>query len=753
VPASSLGLVSKQTARTAQGTPFAPPDPPVGMVPRADVLGRLSSPAMRVGVVTAPAGYGKTAHAAVLLRRDERPAAWIDLEDRHCDPRVLLTDLVAALHSVTDLDSDGLVAGGSSSDQFATELAPSLGRALQRCTKPFLLILDDVHLVGVPPASDLLEALIANVPPGSAVVLVGRACRLSALSRQRAEPMLVEIAEEALALEAQDVAEVLAGMGVSAGVEEANRLVADTEGWPVGVRLAGLATLAGVRRGDAPGLSGGEAAVLDYFDSEWLGNLTDDERDFLRRASVLDWMSGALCNAVLDRHDSGEVLHRICADRHLVIPLDRRESAYRMHGLLRDALATDFERRNSPAVREVHRRASSWFEAEGDIDRAVRHAVAAEDFDRTARLVVAHTPSYYTSGRYSTITGWVESIPHDRVVDSTALCLCGALGVLGVGDAAAVSVWLKLGESAAAAAPESDSLAQLCLLNLRCVTTAGPAGSAVADAAVAHGGLPPGIWHAATCLTYGAWSFMVGDDDVAAKVLAEGAAEAGVFGAIALEAYCTSVLAIAAHFEGDAARAWSLARRARSLAVEHGLERTPGMAIVSAVHALAAASTGDPETARADWQLARSQLSYMKDLNGWGNVQTRIALAQTSLVLADRVGAETMLRELRELLVPQPDATRAHAQIAQLEDMVRHLRGNAAIGASSLTTAELRVLHYLPTNLSLAEIGGRLFVSRYTVKTHCASIYRKLNATSRSEAVEAARRFGLLETAAVGETT
>ena len=93
-----------------------------------DVLGWLSSPAMRVGVVTAPAGYGKTAHAAVLLSRDERPAAWIDLVyHRHCDPRVPRSDLVAALHSVTDLDSDGLVAGGSSSDQFATELAPSLG--------------------------------------------------------------------------------------------------------------------------------------------------------------------------------------------------------------------------------------------------------------------------------------------------------------------------------------------------------------------------------------------------------------------------------------------------------------------------------------------------------------------------------------------------------------------------------------------------------------------------------------------------
>jgi LuxR family maltose regulon positive regulatory protein len=244
---------------------------------------------------------------------------------------------------------------------------------------------------------------------------------------------------------------------------------------------------------------------------------------------------------------------------------------------------------------------------------------------------------------------------------------------------------------------------------------------------------------------------MVGDDDVAARVLAEGAAEAGVFGATSMDALCTSVLAIAAHFEGDPTRAWSLTRRARCLAVEHGLERTPSMAIVNAIHALAAASTGDAATARADWQLARSQISHMKDLNGWGNIQTRIALAQTSLVLADRVGAETMLRELRELLVPQPDATRAHAQVAQLEDMVRNLRSNSAIGASSLTTAELRVLHYLPTNLSLAEIGGRLFVSRYTVKTHCASIYRKLNATSRSEAVETARRFGLLEPAPGGE--
>jgi LuxR family maltose regulon positive regulatory protein len=169
------------------------------------------------------------------------------------------------------------------------------------------------------------------------------------------------------------------------------------------------------------------------------------------------------------------------------------------------------------------------------------------------------------------------------------------------------------------------------------------------------------------------------------------------------------------------------------------------MAVVSAVQALAAAGTGDPETAAAHWHTGRAKLARLRDLSGWANVQTRIALANASLLLGDRIGTETMLREARELLIRQPDATNAHTQVEKLEELARHLRRHTAIGSSSLTTAELRVLHYLPTNLSLAEISTRLFVSRYTIKTHCESIYRKLNANSRSEAVSSARRIGLLE--------
>jgi LuxR family maltose regulon positive regulatory protein len=491
-------------------------------------------------------------------------------------------------------------------------------------------------------------------------------------------------------------------------------------------------------------LSGREASVSDYLDSEWLWGLTDAERDFLTRVSPLDWLSGPLCNEVLDRRDAGDVLHQIFRNRLLLIPLDRRADAYRMHGLLRDALQAEVERTDPAGVRLVHQKASAWFETAGDIDRAVRHAVAADDFERAEGLVVEHMPSLYTNGNYTTLDRWIESLPRDQVVRSPALCLCAALTMVGLGRGDALSVWLRLGEHAAASSPEADPVAWLCLLDLRSTANTGPVRPALEDARTAYRGLPPGIWHAASCLAFGVWSWTAGDDR-AVEVLREGVEEAVVHGAPALEACCNAVLAMIAHTERDPARAWPLVERARQLAVDHGLERAPGMAIVSAMHALASASTGDPRTAKDSLQVARNQLAVLKDLSGWANVQTRVALAHTSLLLGDRIGAETMVRESHEFLVRQPDATRAHRQIAELEERIQSMRRHTGIGSSALTTAELRVLHYLPTNLSLAEIGDRLYVSRYTVKTHCGSIYRKLAVGTRSEAVEAARLVGLLE--------
>lgn len=725
---------------------FAAPQPGEGLALRAGVHERLSRPAMRLGVITAPAGYGKTSHAAAWVAGDERPAAWIDLEERHDDALVLLTDLVAALTAVTDFRADGLGLVGATADEYATGVAASLGRALRACTVPFVLVLDDVQRLHDVAATDLVGSLVSNVPVGSVVLLIGRACSLRDLGRLRLDGHLVELGMGDLALDPRDVAFVLSGMGVDALEEDASKVAAETEGWPVGVRLAGLAALADPQGHTESSLllSGRDPSVSDYLESEWLWALTEDERDFLLRVSPLDWLAGPVCNEVLDRNDAGDLLHRIFRNRLLLVPLGRRGDAYRMHGLLREVLEAEFERVDPAGVRMVHQKASAWFETAGDADRAVRHAVAAEDFARAEQLVTEHTPSLHTNGNYATVHRWIESLPREQVVGSVALCLCAALAELGLGHPEKLTVWIRLGEHAAGSSPEVDQTARLCLLDLRSTSNTGPVRSALDDAAEAYQGLPPSIWHAASCLAFGVWSWTVGDE-TAAKILAEGAEEAAVLGAPAIESLCTAMLALIAHSEHDPARAWALVTRARRVAADHGLERAPGQALVSAMHALAAASSGDPDGAKRAWQLARTQLAVLKDLSGWANVQTRVALGHASLLLGDRVGAETVLREAREFLVRQPDAVRAHAQVAELEDLLQQVQRHTTSGSSSLTTAELRVLHFLPTNLTLAEIAARLYVSRYTIKTHCESIYRKLEVGSRSDAVEAARRIGLLE--------
>jgi LuxR family maltose regulon positive regulatory protein len=695
-------------------------------------------------VITAPAGYGKTSHATAWVRLDHRPVAWIDIEGRHDDPAVLLADLVEALREVTDFGGDDLDATRGGPDGYATRVAVALGRAVRRCSAPFVVVLDDIHVLQAQPAMDLVDALISNVPEGSSVLMVGRALRSDAMVRARGELHVTEVHAEDLALDAVGVTQVLTSMEVDANDAEVARILEATEGWPVGVRLAGLASRAAIHAGSAPTLlTGRETHVHEYLTAEWLWDLSEVDRDFLVHVSVLDWLSGPLCNEVLGRHDAGEVLHRIAAERHLVIPLDQRASSYRMHHLLRDALESELERRDEAAARRTHQRASAWYEAADDIDRAIRHAVAAGDLDRAEQLVVTHSARYYTKGLFATIRSWIDSIPRDRVVRNPELALCAALAALGLGDAATLNTWLRVADHAVGSASEQDRLARLCLLDLRSTTSQGPVGQALDDALTAHQGLPPGIWHAASCLACGAWSWMRGDAGAAA-FLVEGAAEAAVFGATSLEAQCAALLALMAHVEGDRRRASELASHAGQVAARAGLEAWTGMAIVHAVRALAAAQLGDPDAAHLHWARGRSHLAGLRDLSGWANVQTRLALAHASLLLGDRIGAETMLREAREMLVQQPDAAGAHRQVAALDALVHQLRRHESIGSSALTTSELRVLHYLPTNLTLAEIAARLYVSRYTVKTHCGSIYRKLCANTRSQAVEAARRIGLL---------
>ena len=183
--------------------------------------------------------------------------------------------------------------------------------------------------------------------------------------------------------------------------------------------------------------------------------------------------------------------------------------------------------------------------------------MAAEDFERAERLVAEHTPMLYTNGKYTTIDRWIESLPHARVCGAPALCWCAALTALGLGHNDALTVWLRLGEHAAEVSPDADPVARLCLLDLRSTTTIGrfdrhsTTRRRPITGFLRASGMPPRAWPTAGGPGSQATT-------TRSEILTEGAEEAAVLGAPALEAYCCALLAMIAHTERDprAAGTW-----------------------------------------------------------------------------------------------------------------------------------------------------------------------------------------------------
>lgn len=706
--------------------------------PLRSVAEKLRQAEGRSALVRAPGGYGKTSQMAAWLADDPRRIAWIVLGRAERDPAVLARRIASSLRGVV---------GTAVQEPGDAPRPPDevVCRALRRAGPPFVLVLDDVQEVEGVPAIDLLDLLVQNVPAGSTVVLVGRSEPPMHVARWRCNDALVDITASDLLIGEHEAAQLLGDLGVTLAGDDIRRLVEETEGWPAGIRLAALALQ---ETGDrlAPArldALGRDRAVARYLREEWVGALRPGDKDLLLRCSGLTLLSGPLCDSVLGRSDSGERLERLSRDRSMVVALDDDGRQYRLHGLLRQVLADDFERSDRDGHRMLAVRASEWFEAADQIDEAVHHAVAAGDLERAARLIRRHAPSFHTLGEYRTVERWVQALDRSHLIESPALCLIASLTALGLGDHEAAAAWVRFGTRVLETGNDADVVTGFQLATLRSLLTVGPIGPALVDALLAHEGLPPGNWHAGAAQALGLAAFAVGDLGRARDAFAEAVTEARLVGAITIEAISRSHLAIIDLAEGNAHRARTGARAARSLLHSHQLEHMPTLVLVTAMSAVVEAMDGDLPLARAEAALTRQHLPRIRSVGATTNVQARLALAHTALLCGDRDEVRSLINETKQFLRSQPDAVQPRAQIEAIDAQLAAY-ARTAIGRSSLSNAELRVLHYLPTNLSLADIGQRLYISRNTAKTHAAAVYRKLNVTSRSDAVVAARAAGLL---------
>src|SRR4051812_4108015 len=739
--------------RGPQGAPGAPagapPRPPFrpGLVARARLVARLAAGRdAPLVLMVAPAGYGKTTTLAEWAEQDERPFAWITLGHEAVDAAGLVAAMAPALDEIQP-GAAGLGPRATRRRDAPDLLVQRLARAVAARRKPFVLVVDDAGaLAASPGAVAALDVLVDHVPPGSQIAIATRT-ELGGLpvARLRAQRRLVELRARDLAMTRAEADALLMGLGLRDG--DVDLLVGRTEGWPAGLCLAALALREQPDRTRALArFAGDDRFIADYVRDELLAGLPRDRLTFLTRTSVLADLSGPLCDAVLARAGSGGTLRDLARSNVMLVPLDRVDGRYRYHGLFAEMLRAELRRNEPQYEAEAHRRASAWHAEGGDVERAIHHATAAGDIGAAARLLWTVGPDHVLGGRGSAVRRWLERFSSQQIAAEPGLALTAAGGRLVGGDYVLVEHWCAAAAQAAAHDPASAVPGGATAVEaLRAAAARG--GTRELGAAAAAVDTAPGgdmRWRSLSALLRGVAAHLGGQAGPARAHLERGALDAAV-AAPAIQVLCLAQLGILALDEDDTAGAELCIARARAQVERVGLGEYPLAALVFAASALARAQRGCVDEAQADLRHGVRLLAQLADFAPWYDAETRVVLARAALRLGDIVGARTLLAEAARLARQLPDAPVLDGWLDAAWERAASFSAAALSGPSALTTAELRVLRLLPTHLSFREIAGRLHVSANTIKTQAHAVYRKLDASSRTEAVAHGRAAGLLD--------
>jgi LuxR family maltose regulon positive regulatory protein len=720
-----------------------------GTVSKADVIARLCTATVPFASAVAPAGYGKTTLLARWAEADPRPFAWVSLDRGDDDAVVFLRYIAAAIHRVEPLSPEVLDAlSGPGANTWAKRV-PRLGNALAALEHPLVLALDDLHAVANPSCLDVLAALFQYVPDGSLIAVASREEPALPLARWRAQGQVHEIGVADLRLDEREAEELLEAAGVELEAGELSELTERTEGWPAGLYLAalsmqaGAASSAGVERFD-----GDDRFVSEYFRLELLSRLPEDQARFLKYTSVLDRMSGGLCDAVLQTMGSGQVLRTLEHTNGFVVPLDRRGEWYRYHHLFGQLLRDELERSEPDLAPALNSRAMAWCIANDLPEAAIAYGHAAGDTDTVASLVDALTLPLYYDGRMETVEEWLGWFGDEELVRYPALAVVGAWFRVLTGRPADAERWLALADGATSTIPLSDGSDTIepWVATLRATMMQNGVEQALADADLALDQFPAeSPWIPVALVVRGVAHALLGASDRATSDLSA-AVETGLArGAIEDVYVAHAELALLAAKHGAWAEAGERARAAQTLVDEAGL----GDYSTSAIAHVAIARVAVHETRQEDAHAALTRAHRLRPLldHGipWLTLQVGLELTRAHLALGEAGAARTVLTETEEVLDLRPDMGVLVDDARELHERVAATSGSAGAWAMSLTGAELRLLPYLATHLTFPEIAERLFVSRNTIKTEAVAVYRKLGASSRSQAIERAVEVGLLE--------
>jgi LuxR family maltose regulon positive regulatory protein len=396
------------------------------LVSRSRLLARLNEGLdCKLSLVSAPAGFGKTTLLSEWVSRCDRPVIWISLDESENDLNRFLAYLIRGLEQVAPDIDEGRIDVLNSPHPFSQEsLLTDLINDLSDVPDPFLVVLDDYHVIRDRDIHKAVTFLLENQPPGMHLVIASRADPPWPMARLRSRCEMTELRTADLRFTESESASFLnevmeLGLSSDAVVDLDTR----TEGWIAGLQLAALSMRGrGDSRSFIHSFAGSHRFVLDYLMEEVLNQQPEDIQSFLLKTSILNRLTEPLCDAITGGDESRDMMYELDQANMFLIALDDERRWYRYHQLFADLLRSRLEQDHPDQVPELHRLASAWFESEALIEEAIYHAFKARDMEHAADLVENHAMAVISQSKARTLLSWIEALPDPIIRQRPMLC-------------------------------------------------------------------------------------------------------------------------------------------------------------------------------------------------------------------------------------------------------------------------------------------------------------------------------------------
>ena len=700
-------------------------------------------------LIAAPAGYGKTTLVAQWLdRMTGRSLAWVALDAADNDPVRLWTHIATALERAGCAFDDGAASLVASHRADITNgLLPEILNALAEAPSAVMLALDDYHFIRARACHEQVDFLIEHLPPAASVLIMTRADPALHLGRLRAARQLAEIRADRLSFDRDEAAALLRSEDIELSAAALSELMQRTEGWPAGLYLATM-SLIGREDPDAfvHQFTGDNRYIGDYLIEEVLSREPQDVRAFILEVSIFERFSASLCEFVLQMPRAGRIIHDLERSNLFLVPLDASRQWFRFHHLFAAVARSELEAEDPALVTRLHERAADWFRSHGFVDEAVGHAIAAGSTTRASALVQTNWMRYVDAGRAATVDGWLRALRVPELEADPAALVTAAWMALVRGDEASLDGLLGALEQVDDDRPLPDgtrSVESAVALIQGMGGYGGPRQMALAAKRASELETDPrSPWFGFAALIRGHERYVAGDLEIGMTVLPKAAYNENSF-ALSRQ-FALAIMSMIARERGDQTLSRRYATEALAVVEAASLRVVPQASMTLTAWAETQAADGDLTSAMQTLDEVMIVRERNPGLSPWPDFYYLLATARVTTTAGDLPRAEQLLDEAAHQMARFSEGMEAmQARLADARATLRRLR-LVEPGWEPLTAREVDVLRLLRSGLSLSEIGGELYLSRNTVKTHARAVYRKLGASSRSEAVRLGQRRALI---------